>query len=289
MKKANPLLLGLLALLLGPTVCAQSLPREEAVPGGVVLIDLGAREGASPKAYYQGRQVMVIGQGQRWSAVVGLGLNAAQGHHTLRVHHDKGDDATRAFTVHPKQYEEQHITLKDKRMVNPYAKDLERIRAEQARSRKAFASWREIELESLGLQLPVQGRLSGSFGKRRFFNEQPRRPHSGIDIAAPTGTPVIAPLAGRIVETGDYFFNGKTVFIDHGQGLISMFCHLDSIGVQVGEAVQAGQEVAQVGATGRVTGPHLHWSLSLNNVRVNPLLFIAPEAIAALEHPATQN
>jgi murein DD-endopeptidase MepM/ murein hydrolase activator NlpD len=113
------------------------------------------------------------------------------------------------------------------------------------------------------------------FGLRRYFNDQPRQPHSGIDIAGPVGTPVTAPFAGIVANTGDYFFNGKTVFIDHGQGLISMFNHLSRITVKSGARVAAGEKIGEIGMTGRVTGPHLHWTVSLNNSRVDPMLFLA--------------
>ena len=270
-------------LLLPLCAAAQSLPRELAVPGGIAIIALGDAP-QKPEANYNGKQVLVTRHNNGWLALVGLPLKAKTGAHTLEAT-IKGRKEKLEFLVSDKKYEEQHITLKNKRMVNPYKNDLKRIRSDQARSRKAFASWDATRDAELGFATPVQGRLSGTFGKKRFFNGQPRRPHSGMDIAAPTGTPIIAPAAGTIIETGDYFFNGNTVFIDHGEGLITMFCHMDSIGVEVGQQVARGETVGTVGMTGRVTGPHLHWTISLNNNRVDPALFLSRETVAALDAP----
>ena len=136
------------------------------------------------------------------------------------------------------------------------------------------ATFSDVVPSALLMRQPATGQRSSSFGLRRVFNGQSRNPHSGMDIAAPTGAPVIAAAAGKVIDTGDYFFNGKTVWIDHGAGLLTMYCHLNSIDVKIGDSVAAGDTIGAVGATGRVTGAHLHWSVSLNRAMVDPALFL---------------
>ncbi len=243
------------------------------VPGGVAAFRIKSAE--RPKAWFEGKRVMVI-PGQKkdqWQAVIGIPLSARPGFHNLKILAD-GETFIHTFTVRDKNYKTQYLIIKNKRKVNPNQQDLERIRKETKRIKAAKAYWDDNPKPPLRLELPVKGNFSSPFGLRRFFNNQPRKPHSGLDIAVPQGTPIKAAASGIVINTGDYFFNGKTVFIHHGQGLITMYCHMSRIDVKEGDRVSIGDIIGKVGMTGRVTGPHLHWSVILNNAMVDPLLFV---------------
>mgnify|MGYP001025988857 CR=1 FL=1 len=142
--------------------------------------------------------------------------------------------------------------VRDFQLWQATAEDLQRIRLEASRINKAMSLFSDQAEVVTDFQWPTEGPTSSPFGLRRFFNDQPRKPHSGLDIAAPEGAPILAPAAGRVIDTGDFFFNGNTVFIDHGQGLITMYCHMSRIDVQPGDAVKAGDRLGNVGQTGRV-------------------------------------
>jgi len=240
------------------------------IPGGVAVIDLG-QQASAPRATYQGKPLLVIHEdGQRWIAIVGLPLTTKPGSQQIEVN----DTQSLSFQVAGKHYAEQRITLKNQQQVNPDAANLKRIERELAEQTRAYQQFSARQPSNLLFDKPVNGPLSSPFGLRRFFNGEERNPHSGLDFAANRGTPIKAPAAGTVILTGDYFFNGKTVFVDHGQGLISMFCHLSEIGVKVGDELPRGGVLGKVGATGRATGPHLHWNVSLNDARVDPAIFI---------------
>ena len=255
-------------------VNANELPDELNAPGGVVIIPINSKD--RPKAFFYDKRVLIIGESQNWKAIIGIPLKIELGEHKLKVV-SNGVEANYLFEVAGKAYEAQYLTIKNKRQVNPNKEDMLRITRERKLISKAKINWREIDNVPLRFIKPAKGRFSSAFGLRRFFNNQPRNPHSGLDIAAKTGTPIVAPAAGIVTNAGDYFFNGKTVFLDHGQGLITMYCHMENISVEEGDIVDVNDLLGTIGSTGRVTGAHLHWSVILNNTTVEPLLFLKAE------------
>ncbi|VAX14125.1 Peptidase, M23/M37 family [hydrothermal vent metagenome] len=252
-------------------------PLPDPVPGGIAIIELGQYSPAPPSVYYKKNRVLVRRNGKQWQAVVGISLFSKAGIHKLRIISADKKTFQRKFSVHAKKYKEQHLNIKNKHMVNPTAKDMQRIRSEKKIITAALSHWTQQAKVETRFIVPIHGRLSSPFGLRRFFNQQARKPHSGLDIAAPKGTLIKAAADGTVITTGNFFFDGNTVFIDHGQGLITMYCHMSKISVKAGMKVRQGEEIGKVGMTGRATGPHLHWGVSLNNVRVEPALFLGAQ------------
>jgi murein DD-endopeptidase MepM/ murein hydrolase activator NlpD len=254
--------------------CAE-LPPHQPVPGGVAVIPVDSA--SEPTVRVGKRRVAVVRDGDRWFAIAGIPLGTPAGPMTVRIDAD-GVSQTRDVDIGERQYREQHLTIKEQRYVEPSADELARYQREREEMDGARASWRNTDALAVFPAAPVPGAQSDSFGSRRFYNGQPRSPHSGMDIAAPAGTPVIAPAPGQVVATGGYFFNGNTVMIDHGEGLVTMYCHLESIDTAPGDSVATGDVIGRVGATGRVTGPHLHWGVYLSGVAIDPAMMLAAEA-----------
>jgi murein DD-endopeptidase MepM/ murein hydrolase activator NlpD len=259
-------------LLVAMCAAAVDLPQHRSVPGGVAVIDLGPSS-EPPRARLDTVPVLVVGDASRWTAVVGIALAARPGAREILIHRAGAADARRSFMVEPVRYPEQRLTVAPGK-VDLSRQDIARYERERAHLAEVAATLSDPAPASLRMRQPTPGTRSSSFGLRRIFNGQPRSPHSGMDIAAPVGSPVVAAAAGRVIDTGDYFFNGKTVWLDHGRGLLTMYCHLSAIDVKAGDILAAGDVLGAVGATGRVTGAHLHWSVSLNRAMVDPALFL---------------
>jgi len=262
------------AIIFALSLCSSlafAVPQESRVPGGIALIAL-PESGQAPEVRYLGNSVMVIEPdvGKGWVAVVGIPLTAnANEQQTISV-----NGQAISFGIDSKAYPEQRLKIKERKYVEPDPKQVERWRRESAEQKAAYTIWSQPSISVTQLEIPVEGPYSSAFGLKRFYNDQPRSPHSGLDIAAPEGTPIRAAATGTVTAVGDYFFNGKTVIIDHGLGLSTMYCHMSEIDVVVGQTLSVGETIGLVGKTGRVTGPHLHWGVSLNNTRVDPLLFV---------------
>lgn len=261
----------LMLLIPGVALCA-ALPHESAVPGGVKLIDLGVAGSAVPDVEADGHRAFVVNVSGHWIAVIGIPLAAGPGVREVSWLGPGGPHHL-DFKVHDKRYVTQALTVAPSQ-VDLSAEDAARVDQEKIGIDAALNRWSERAPDDLAFKQPVPGVRSSSFGSRRIFNGQSRNPHSGMDIAAASGTPVLAPAAGEVIATGNYFFNGNAVFVDHGRGLVSMYCHLSAITVKVGQQVRAGDVLGKVGMTGRATGPHLHWGLSLAHVWVDPALFL---------------
>lgn len=264
LKKSNLLLIGFIV-----STQAFSLPQDSRRAGGIAVIPLDAQ---TTQVNYENRPVLISHEGSQAYAVFGIPLSSTIGKLELQT-----NNKNIQIQIQPYKYAEQRLKVTNNDYVSPNQTQLDRYAIEAKEQNDIYQSFTEKNWQTFPTFIrPTQGKFSNSFGRKRFFNGEERAPHSGLDIPAPVGQAVVSPAAGVVVAIGDYFFNGKTILIDHGQGLISMFCHLSDYNVQKGQNLKQGDLIGKVGKTGRVTGPHLHWGMSLNNSRVDPQLFLTP-------------
>lgn len=262
---------GVLFLLL-QAAAALAAPQHAPWPGGIGVVEIAGE--SRPQVTVAGRPGLVVRDHDRWLAILGIPLDHDAGEaFVATVERPGAPPQTISIDLQDAQYRVQRLEVEQK-YVDPGQAALERIGAERKIIDAALTNWRPEELDDVLLEAPAPGTQSSSFGSRRIFNNKPRAPHKGMDIAAGAGTPLAAPRAGIVSATGDYYFNGNTVIVDHGQGFISLYCHLSEIGVQAGQSLAAGDVLGKVGATGRVTGPHLHFATYLNGTAVDPALLL---------------
>ena len=262
----------LFLLALFSSFSVHALPEQALVPGGIALLKLPGYK-QDTKVYFNNKRIAVFPYKNTWVAMAGIGLSNKPGDYEFSIQQADGLKLNTRVTVEYKKYDEQHLTIKNKRKVNPNAEDSKRIAAESTRKRKARKQYSETE-PKVEFIWPVTGRISSIYGLRRFFNEQERRPHSGLDIAADEGTPIKAAADGTVIDAGDFFFSGNMIYLDHGQGIISLYAHLSAIAVKSGDVVKQGDIIGKVGQTGRVTGPHLHFAIYANQTLIDPVFML---------------
>ncbi len=270
LKKINFIILLLLSNITLANIKIENTP----IPGGIAVVDFQSNH-SNPKAFYSDVPVYIQHiKDQHWQALIGIPLLAKVGKRYITIKDFSTQKIT--FKVYKHDYKEQHISLtgKKKKYVNPNLKHMDRIKRERpilSKTRKLFS---KKSLFNGQFIQPVKGVITSPFGLKRFYNGQPRRAHTGLDFSGSMGTPIHAPADGKVILTGHFFFNGNSVFIDHGQGLISVYIHMNKHLVKQAQLVKQGDKIGTIGQTGRATGSHLHWGVYLNQTAVNPKLLL---------------
>jgi len=246
-------------------------PKNSPFPGGVINYPLNYSSFTEPKVRIN-KEVPYFCQKNKdeWRIIHPISLLENQ--NSIDIFLNK--KLINKITLERKEYRESKIFLKSKEMISPPPESLKRIKSESSLIKDALKVNSLIKQPSLKMVLPCEGVISSEFGVKRFINNQPRNRHVGLDIAAREGTKVKAALKGKVILTGEFYFAGKVIFVDHGKGLISSYSHLNSVNVKKGQMVNKNKTIGLVGKTGRVTGAHLHWQTFIKGIPVNPELFL---------------
>jgi murein DD-endopeptidase MepM/ murein hydrolase activator NlpD len=274
------LLVALLTFLTSAAFAADPFPVDETVPGGVAVVKIPVEGKTAPRAEMDGHHLLVISHAGAWYALAGLPLDTVPGEKTLEVETGAAATLQVKFQVAPKDYPTQSLTIANPEMVNPTPAQLQRAEREQKHLDRVVNAWRKTARPGVAFIWPAAGPETSAFGVRRVLNGEAKSPHAGIDIGAPLGTPLHAPADAVVADVGHYFYCGKTLTLDMGQGLYSVFCHMSIIKVGPGQRVKQGQYVGRIGMTGRATGPNLHWTVRLNGAAVDPHVFLGANAPA---------
>lgn len=259
-----------------------SLPSEQLTPGGIAIVNVGKNDTSKgiPDVRFKKKRITVIEQEDNYVAIIGIPLSAKSGAHAI-IRKDTKQQFS--FIVKKKHYSESRVNGITKDKVNPSKKSLDRIAKERPLKWNAKNVYSKNRVPNFAFVLPIKKtdmkhlgdeRFSTPYGRKRFFNNQPRSPHRGMDIRGAEGTPIYAPADGVVTQAQDFFFSGNCVFLNHGRGLVSLYAHMSKIAVKPGQEVKQGDLLGLVGSTGRVSGPHLHWSVGLNGEWVDPALFV---------------
>jgi murein DD-endopeptidase MepM/ murein hydrolase activator NlpD len=238
----------------------------------------------SVEARFLGRTVFMVrvgdsDEGERWSGWAMVGLDEKPGITVLELTGASVSGrrvlGTHAVTIQPKEFPEEHLSVKPK-YVNPPKEVQERLARERSKLKTIYETRRPIVPSSMPFVRPVPGEPTSVFGTRRLFNNEPRSPHPGLDLRASAGTPVHASGAGLVVLSQELYYSGNIVIVDHGGGLFTLYAHLSELHVKEGQEITAGQVVGLSGATGRVTGPHLHWGAKIGDRPFDPQALLDP-------------
>jgi murein DD-endopeptidase MepM/ murein hydrolase activator NlpD len=251
-------------------------------PGEVVVLDIASNTPLTTvevRAFGRTERVRALSTPNTWQAIVGIDLEVAPGKHAVTISATSASGTTTKeypLDVVAKAFPTRRLTVAP-RFVNPPDSVMARIEAEAAELAALWTGLANLTNDA-AFVAPVPHRANSAFGTRSVYNGQARSPHGGADFLSPAGTPIVSPATGKIVLAKDLYYTGGTVVVDHGLGIVSLFAHLSKISATVGDMVTRGDTVGLVGATGRVTGAHLHWTLRINGARVDPLSILAVTA-----------